>query len=338
MESIVHQLKDLAGAREMAALATLIHVDGSSYRKTGATMIITEDGRNSGMISGGCLEEDLCIRAQALFNTGQSEIHRYDLSSEDDLGWGIAAGCNGVVSVLIRDVDLDFRSALRRAIKCLENREPVLFIQSVDGRDYAFYSRQEGLTGTLGFRYTDHLAEVLDAAAPFAKLAEIRHIQNERVYMQIIWPEPALHLFGAGHDARPVAELAARTGYAVHVYDWRESLCSAERFPTARTTLTGDLKETLRPIRFTPYDAAVIMTHDFNRDRELLEHLSREPLGYLGVLGSKKRTERLIGGPLPSGIHSPVGLSIGADGPEEIAVSIVSELIAVRERKYVWKP
>ncbi|MET3574487.1 XdhC family protein [Bhargavaea ullalensis] len=327
------QWKKLLEEEGPAALVTLVRVEGSSYRKAGAMMIIGTCGCTAGMVSGGCLEEDLSGRAAALAGTGRVELHRYDLSSEDDLGWGLGAGCNGVLTLLVRDADKRFREALRRAVGRLDAKEPVLFLQETDGDKYAFFSLGGGLDGTLKLPGTGQPERLLMESRPFSRFSEELETAAGPVHARLVWPQPALYLIGAGMDARPLARLASGFGYAVHLVDWRPGLCSAVHFPDAANFWTGPVEDSVRSIPFSPLDSAVVMTHDFARDRSVLGHLLEEDLFYLGVLGSRKRTERLIGGPMPGRVRSPVGLPIGADGPEEIALSILAELIAVREQK-----
>jgi len=310
-------------------LAMIIQVEGSAYRKEGTWMLIQEDGTHTGIISGGCLESDLHNRAIELFNTGQVEIVHYDLSAEDDLGWGRGAGCNGVVSVFVRDIDNDFRHFLTLMHKQFLAMEPVLFIQSINDFDnFAFLNESTNYLDN----WHGEIPFELDAFTPFQNKVgqKSKGDEDEMVYFQLIWPQPALYIIGAGLDARPLARLAGNVGYAVHLFDWRDALCNEIHFPTAASFQVGETEKRIANTSLSPLDSVVIMTHDFQLDAKLMHRLRDHQLLYLGILGSKKRTERLLGEEIPTWIHSPVGLPIGADGPEEIAVSIVAELIAVR--------
>ncbi len=319
MEQIQQLIENILNDSRPVVLATIVHVEGSAYRKEGAWMLIQADNLQLSVISGGCLESELHIRAQELFNTGRAEIHRYDLRAEDDLGWGRGAGCNGVVTVMIRDVDPKFRLDLAFVNEQLQAKHPVLFSQSMNEFD----------------RYTFNRADDLDAVTPFQNVAGQTNVDGEVVYRQLLWPRPDLYIIGAGIDARPLADLAASIGYAVHMLDWRGSLCNEVHFPMAESFHVGNIVHVIGSITFSSLDSVVIMTHDFQRDLTIMRRLSEIQLLYLGILGSKKRTERLLDGEIPKWIHSPIGLSIGADGPKEIAISIVAELIAVRRRKII---
>ena len=330
MQTIQKMIDIVLKTDRRIVLAMIVNVEGSAYRKEGAWLLFQQDGTQFGVISGGCLENDLQSRARDLFETGKAEAVQYDLSAEDDLGWGRGAGCNGIVTVLIRDIDWDFRQFLSLIQQQLLDKEPVLFIQSMN-----MFNDYDGITqnGHRFGRWKDEMPVKMDATISFQHQAGQEIIRDKIVYVQLLWPDPSLYIIGAGADARPLARLAHSVGYVVHVLDWRQSLCNDIHFPTALTFQIGDVGKLVETNRYSPLDSMVIMTHDFQRDMNIIQHIRHTPLLYLGILGSKKRTQRLVGVDIPEWIHSPIGLAIGADGPEEIAVSIVAELIAVRRRK-----
>ena len=330
MQTIQQIIETILNNNRPVVLAMIVQVEGSAYRKEGSWMLFKEDGTRLGVISGGCLENDLQTRSQELFATGKVEIIQYDLSAEDDLDWGRGAGCNGVVSILIRDIDQVFRDFLNQLHQNLLTKEPIAFIQSMnDFNDYGAVTQGGNRYGSL----EDEIPIAMNATAAFQQQAGQRIIHDKNLYVQYIWPKPVLYIIGAGADARPLARLAHDVGYSVHLLDWRQSLCSEEHFPADASILIGDIAQAIDTIAFNELDAVVIMTHDFQKDLQIMQRLRTIPLLYLGILGSKKRTERLLGREIPKGMHSPIGLSIGADGPEEIAVSVVAELIAVRRGK-----
>ncbi|MBO0586852.1 XdhC family protein [Sporosarcina sp. E16_8] len=332
MQSIQQMIETVLSDAQPVVLAMIVQVEGSAYRKEGTWMLFQEDGAHTGIISGGCLESDLHSRAIELFNTGKVGIVHYDLSAEDDLGWGRGAGCNGVVSVFMRDIDKVFRHYLTLMHKRLLAKEPVLLIQSITNfNNYAFLNESKDCFDN----WQGEIPFELNAFTPFQNSVgqTSKGDEDEIVYFQLIWPQPALYIIGAGVDARPLAQLACNVGYAVHLFDWRSALCNEIHFPTVASIQIGDTEKLIANISLSPLDSVVIMTHDFQFDAKLMHTIRDHQLLYLGILGSKKRTKRLLGGEIPNWIHSPVGLSIGADGPEEIAVSIVAELIAVRRGK-----
>ncbi|WP_158233972.1 XdhC family protein [Sporosarcina sp. P34] len=327
MKSIQQIIETVLVDTQPAVLAMIVDIEGSSYRKEGTWMLIQENGVQIGMISGGCLENDLHSHATQLFRTGKAITVQYDLSSEDDLGWGRGAGCNGVVTVLVRDIDENFRNILDSIHKQIQANEPTYFLQSMT--DFSQY----GCLTSKGHHFGEVQANLtlnFNNLIPFQRKVGQINSGEDSVYFQLIWPQPLLYIIGAGVDARPLARLSENLGYAVHLFDWRSGICDEIYFPTAASIQIGNVSKLLSNVKFSPMDSVVLMTHDFQLDYEIGRHLLEFKLLYFGILGSKKRTKRLFDGKLPNSVHSPVGLSIGADGPEEIAVSIVSELIAVR--------
>lgn len=324
MGLIPQLIETITKTEQAAVLAQVIHVEGTAYRKEGAWMCFLEDGSTIGILSGGCLESDLQIRAKELYHSGEVKQCKFDLSAEDDLGWGRGAGCNGVVTVLLRDVDDEFKECLHFLHDELQQKRPVKFIQSLEDEYKYQFSSASHKVGPL------QIEQVHESLQPYQQVAEQKWMEDELFYHQWIWPEPSLYLFGAGADARPFAQLASTVGYAVHICDWREALCTKVNFPTATSFKIGPIDKLLRQINFHSLDSVVIMTHDFQVDEQIVRRLQDTQLLYTGLLGSKKRTMRLVGNSIPAWLNSPIGLSIGAVGPEEIAVSIIAEMISIR--------
>lgn len=327
MQKIESLIQTVLSTKKASVLAMIVDIEGSAYRKEGAWMLFQEGESPIGMISGGCLENDLAERADTLFHTGKIEYLSYDMSSEDDLGWGRGAGCNGIVYVLLRDVNHDFRKTLMNVYTSLKKKEPVLYIQSM--QDYTQYTFVSEGDDPFGFWDSENDSEWINRK-PFEKVEGQRMFGSHTYYIQLIWPQPHLYIIGAGLDARPLAEFASKVGFGVHVLDWREKLCQTKYFPEALSVRYKTNATILSGLNFSPLDAVVIMTHDFQVDLTLVSQLRSQQLLYFGVLGSKKRTARLVKNGTTHNIKTPVGLTIGADGPHEIAISIVAELIAVK--------
>lgn len=327
MEEIEQLIEKVTQTKKASAIAIIADIEGSGYRKEGAWMVFIEDEPPIGLLSGGCLENDLHIRAKELFSTGKTELISYDLSSEDDLGWGRGAGCNGIVHVLLRDVDQSFKNALQMTYNDLVNKEPVLMIQSMENFSQCIFSSAQ--QDPFGFWDKENDAEWLNVKA-FQKVVGQRKFGNHVYFIQLIWPQSNLYVIGAGIDARPLVSIASKVGFAVHVLDWREQLANMKHFPHAKSIRHTIKTALLDNLQLSSFDAVVIMTHDFEIDRQLVKQLQHKKLLYFGLLGNKKRTERLIKNPTKTPIRTPVGLAIGADGPTEIAISILAELIAVK--------
>ena len=269
-------LVDAAERGEGAVLATVVGVDGSTYRGAGARMVVRADGSTVGAVSGGCLEADIVARAAELLASGTPELVHYDTRTSDDGVLGLGMGCQGVIDVQLDPLAGD---ALTRAIE---------------------------------------------------ELAELR----ERSAVRLL-------VCGAGTDAIPVVRLATTVGWLVTVVDHRPTFARAARFPEAEQVIClsssregGELASAVPLARF---DAAVVMAHAAAHDRaNLHELLAAGSLRYLGVLGPRRRTIELLDGApgvtpgaLPPNVYAPVGLDLGAETPEEIALAIVSECAAV---------
>ncbi|TYS47602.1 XdhC family protein [Bacillus infantis] len=325
MEDMHRILEAAAAAGELPiALAVIIHVEGSSYKKEGAAMLLMANGERIGTLTAGCLEEDLAIRAKAVHAEGKSSAVQYDLSSEDDLSWGQGAGCNGKITILLEPVGKRLRQQLLFLKEKLDKGKAVVrIIRLTDSLESNgdLYIAEDGTQ--LG---SGHIPFTLQAGWKEGPL--LLKEAEDFFFVHPIFPAPRLYVFGAGEDARPLVSLAARTGFKVFLVDWRPALCSPENFPEAAECVVGSPEMALDGLTFTKRDYAVIMTHQFEKDRMILARMKDAPLSYIGVLGPARRTERLLGGrTAPETVHSPAGLPIGAKGPEEIAVSIVGEMI-----------
>ncbi|GIP15746.1 xanthine dehydrogenase [Paenibacillus montaniterrae] len=300
---------------EPTVLATIVGVEGHAYRKTGAMMLLTEGGATIGSLSPGCLETDLQLRVSSLLKSGDYEIITYNMVPEEDAVWGDAIGCGGKLRILLEPIAGLLRELLGTAYSLIEKGETVRLLR---------YGFGDGMRYDL--KSIDGLANIQNG-----------HEDEELVFEQTFLPKPRLLLFGAGQDLDPLYRLAGRIGFRMAVADWREELVNAARFPNAELAV-GSAADIVAALCIQSSDYAIVCSHQLRKDREMLELLlAIEPI-YLGVIGSRKRIAHLFEGlPRPSFVHAPVGLAIGGEGPEEIAVSIVAELIAVRSRSLIRK-
>ncbi|GEK57649.1 XdhC family protein [Marinococcus halophilus] len=320
----LHDIIPELSAEEKQVLATIRNVEGSAYRKEGTTMLLKADGSSVGMLSSGCLEGDLQCRIEDVHAKGPQAVS-YDMRGYRELSWGEGTGCNGVIEVLLEPVTKALATSMRRMHAAVNQGKTVLRWTAAAGGGW-FVCGEE----------PDEQAKQLAAQAAGMKRgsgrSSISDGQGEKIYVQTIRPKPRLFIFGSGPDARPLVQMAMRCGYEVTVLDWRPAYLDAVKneVPEARQ-IPGFPDEWWRSTAFRNGDMAVVMTHHFERDREALVHLLQEPMAYIGVLGSKTRTKRLLQTEvLPEIITTPIGLSIGAEGPEEIAVSVVGQLIALQ--------
>jgi xanthine dehydrogenase accessory factor len=301
-------------------LATIIRVQGSAYKKEGSAMLFFENGSHCGMLSGGCLETDLAIRVQTVFQMQEAIIHQYDLSEESDLAWGQGAGCNGTIDILLEPVTAKLQKDFVLVRELLDNYTPVTILKKFNEIwEYLFIPK-------VGKPFGEWSGQIPDGDEDLNNFV----MEGEFIFKHTYQPKPRLLLFGAGIDAKPLASLASETGFSVAVFDWRKEYCQKENFPSAEHLYVGVPIELIKKITFSRYDFVVIMSHHFQRDQEILLSLLKEKIGYLGVLGPIERTKRLLNREyIPDWIYSPIGVQTGAKGPVEIAVSIVAEMIEV---------
>ncbi|MBP0726687.1 XdhC family protein [Bacillus sp. RG28] len=331
----IYQILDMISCsnNHPMVLATIIKVEGSSYKKEGSTMLLIENQCRVGMLSVGCLEEDLEIRAKQVWLSEEPSTVRYDLSSEDDLSWGQGAGCNGVITILLEPVKEVLLKKLFTLKECLDSQKTVTrIIQFTESLEMKadLYVVEDG--SSFGYGDVDHIfmESLLKKKNPYDMERGLKTLGGsyDLLFINQIIPKPRLYLIGGGEDARPLVSLAARVGFHISIIDWRTAICNEVYFPNADEFIIGKPEEVIKRLSFTPRDFVVIMTHQFQKDQYFLSYLLEHNLYYLGILGPRKRTERLLRGcELPETIHSPIGLAIGAKGAEEIAISIVGEMI-----------
>lgn len=302
---------------EPAVLATLVSVEGSSYRRPGARLLLTSDDQRIGSISGGCLEEDLIARARQVRHHGAAELVTYDTTSENDLVWGVGLGCNGIVKVLLEQLPPEPDWAKVLATRFRANQATQLSV--------VWQASNSASLGT-------HLSDAMPALAADAQ-----------VFQDDIEPPPRLFVFGAGDDARPLVRFAKELGWHVTVADPRADFATRPRFPRADEILVSPASQTVQKLN-PPSDAlAVVMTHHYVHDVPLLRDLLPRSLRYLGLLGPKKRAAKILADLQSQGhtfadgqldrLHAPVGLDLGAETPEEVALSIIAEIRATLARR-----
>ena len=327
----------LASLTTPGVLATVVNVEGSAYRRPGARMFVRKDGESVGTISGGCLESDVIERGWSLTENNRPALIRYDSRGEDDTAdWGFGLGCNGAIDVLLERIDpakpphylheirraLDDRRSLVLATVFARTSETSLEIGSrvvVDGPD----AGEDDLHIAAGQTLAARKSSVQNIAAGNGQAS---------VFFELIDPSPHLLVCGAGHDALPLVRLASVTGWSITVCDRRAALANKDRFPQADAVYAVPPEQTLAALA-SPPDAVVIMTHRFPEDGKLLGMMLDSPAAYVGVLGPRHRTDRLLRAAnvdsFPTKLHAPVGLDLGSETPEEIALSILSEATAV---------
>jgi xanthine dehydrogenase accessory factor len=356
LERILPLWRELESSGADYVLATIVAVEGSSYRRPGAHMLLAQDGRRAGTVSGGCLEAEVARRAWWLTSAGPV-VERYSTADDDgDRPYG--SGCGGVVFLLLerRETAGPLMLALEAAFNA---RTPLAIATVLEGaqigrRAYAGLpsaSEQRAVSQRAPDSLSDLELAGLAATALQRRTSTEKRIRLEQIETRV-WADyraarPGLWIFSAGDDAKPMAKVAHELGWFVAVCDGRSHLATHERFPLAddvRALPIADLPEAAPAhLRLLPSDAAVVMTHSFEQDSHVLASLLalEFPLAYLGVLGPQRRTRELLveaAGllhlPANTGridqwlakMHAPTGLDLGADTPAAIALSIVAEI------------
>jgi xanthine/CO dehydrogenase XdhC/CoxF family maturation factor len=352
LQEIVAAFAKAKNCGKTVAIATIVKVSGSTYRRPGARMLITLEGERIGSISGGCLENDVFERAQKVIASGQPLLVNYDTTSDNDIVWGLGLGCKGMVQVLIERLTPENEfNPMTFLAECLHRREVGVLatIFHIEGQIKAHVGthlmlHQDGTIfsniedADLSADILEDVREVLDKNSSQVKLYPLRGGKAE-VFLEAIHPPVSLVIFGAGDDAIPVVRLAKELGWYVTVIDSRPANATSERFPSADEVILSRPEIVNETVEIDNRTVAVVMTHNYLHDLEILKILLPSPVQYLGILGPKRRTEQLLLELQEQGIklteaqlhrlHGPVGLDIGADTPEAIALSIVAEIHAV---------
>ena len=339
-----------------SALATVVHLDGSSYRRPGARMLITEDGQLTGAISGGCLEGDALQKALMVMSQKKSRVVTYDTMDDDEATLGVGLGCNGVIQVLIEPIDPDDPdnqiSFLRQV---MGERQKVVLVTL-----FSLENKQADQAGTsllleetgdwrtnnvdpqlLDFLKEDAMNSLEEQKSSFCNYVSAKI--NITAFIEFIPPVISVVIIGAGNDIFPLVDMAEILGWETRIVDGRPGYASRDRFAKSCQVLVSKPEFVLDQIPVDQYTVFLLMTHNYNYDLAMLKHLLNKNLMYLGILGPKKKTERMMGDLAEKGIHptkqqlsfifNPVGLDIGAETAEEIALSIIAEIKAVYSGK-----
>ncbi|XEC93526.1 XdhC family protein [Paenibacillus tarimensis] len=294
-----------------AVLATIVGAEGHAYRKTGASMLFVQYGEPIGHLSPGCLESDLQLRAEHVWRSGIPETAEYDMRLDEDPVWGEAVGCGGKIQVLLEPVRGPLRMMLKEIGRLNEQGCPVWLDRLVsDG----------------GMRYR----LLLEART----VADNAYEKSPGTYEPTpFMPQSRLIIFGAGADAKGVSSLAEKVDFRIALGDWRESACTEDDYPNAQLAV-GTPEEIVRQLGIGTEDFVLVCSHHFSKDKAFIRAAAAAAPGYLGVMGSSVRIGLLLDGMgRIEGLKAPVGMAIGAEGPEEIAVSIVAELIQERKKR-----
>ncbi|MBI4470608.1 MAG: XdhC family protein [Acidobacteria bacterium] len=370
---ILKGLEEVRSKEENAALATVVRVQGSAYRREGAKLFVTEKGSTIGNISAGCLESDVLEFTRKVTESRRPLVRHYGLMGDDELIWGFGQGCNGIIDVLIEPLEtvnadlglvskaVETNSTLAIATVVFEDKQ-----RSAGGRPSYESLPAIGtkLTvfgdgtkkGTLGHKLLDQ-AVAKDATdllkrgrsrTLFYDLDRLPHKGKDEepgigVFIDTFAPADTLLVFGAGADSVPLAQYGKEVGFQVKVVDHRPAYATAERFPMADEVLCSPAEEIPKKMAINDRTYAVILTHNFNVDSTILAWLLDGNAPYIGILGPKERYQmiadklardgREISPEQSKRIFAPIGVDLGAEGMEQIALSIMAEILAVKNQR-----
>ncbi|BDU78783.1 XdhC family protein [Mesoterricola sediminis] len=337
-------LRELAAAiRSLegpAALSTLVRARGSSYRKPGARMVHAPGGVRAGGISAGCLETDVLERVERVLAAGVPALATYDMGSDLDLVWGTGMGCQGRADVLMEPLEpgrLPWWMTWCLDLMETRGRGALATVWAAEAGAFAGPGDRFILTED-ETQAPAALAEALRAVEASGEPADFE-AEGVRALLEPVLPPTALWIVGAGDHARPLFRIARNLGWYLGLADHRPALATAARFPEADRILVGRAGDVLARVPFDARTGALVVSHVFEEDKAALDALLRAPLGYLGLQGNRRRSERLLQeleaerGPLPASglaaLHFPAGLDLGAESPEAIALSMIAEAQAV---------
>ncbi len=334
--TIVKRVLALAAAGGEAALATVVRIDGSAYRRPGAKLLIETGGSTLGGVSGGCLEADVREVALQVLRENKPRLRHYDTGTDEHTVWGLGLGCNGSVDVFIQPFSTPEKLALvRHLAELLSQDAPFAVTTVIDGPSHhggALVTTQRAHVESTGSALLDTLA--IDAARISIGNGQsnVQDLGEHRLFTDTFVPPPWLLVVGAGDDAMPLVSLAAQMGFRVIVVDHRPAYLSSDRFPSALRLERLHSEDDLAGLPLHAHSYAVVMNHSLIHDREWVKRLLASAIGYVGVLGPRERTGEIVqwaGGQRTERVYGPVGIDVGADGPEQVALSIVAELLAV---------
>ncbi|GAB4507674.1 MAG: XdhC family protein [Allomuricauda sp.] len=356
LDVIIAKYQELRLQETRCILATVVHVEGSSYRRAGARMLVDEYGNITGAISGGCLEGDALRKALYALDRQENKLVTYDTSDEDDAIIGAQLGCNGIIQVLFEPIDYTDRhnpcALLQTAIEQeapvaismvfdLDKSQNQLGTSLVANESQAVLGKQ--IQGNLHKFLLTKSTEVIEGGnSCFGKIETAEN--TNFVFIQLYQPPVKLILVGAGNDAQILAQQADILGWNVIVTDGRPTHANKERFVGSCQVIVTKPEETLKNINIDNRTCFVLMSHNYNYDLSVLKLLLGNPvIPYIGILGPLKKYERMLNELAGEGmevsksdlakIHAPVGLEIGAETPAEIGLSILAEIQSVLTHK-----
>lgn len=354
MKEISEILKAYSEAKatgKKTALATVVKVEGSSYRQPGARMLVTEDGLLTGAISGGCLEGDALRKALLSIHQQQNKLITYNTSNDEDVEVGLQLGCNGIVHILFEYIDETLENNPIRLLQQLQaERKPAII-----GTLFSL-QKQARQDGTILF-YRENADPLYSNKIAFELLPDAKRVLEDKLtiikklnenddveaLIEYITPPVSLIIVGAGNDVQPLVKMVEITGWEITIAEGRATHATRKRFPEAKQIRVGKPEQVFENINIDHQTYFVLITHNYKYDLAMLKLLLQSDCCYIGILGPKTKLNRMLDDLLGEGIkvteeqlnriYGPIGLDIGAETSEEIALSIVAEIKAMMSGK-----
>jgi xanthine dehydrogenase accessory factor len=337
----LRELAKALEAGERCVLATIVEARGSTPQKVGARLLLRADGAMVGTLGGGCIEAEAVEHAAQAISSGAPELLDFTLNEDIAVDYGLA--CGGTELILIDPTyspqrDLELARRMAKAAESATRGAVMMLLDSADGVASAAklaWWRDGTVVGDLGPLQAEALRvarRVIGAPRPQPAIVTLG--ENTRAFLDVFAEPPEVVVVGGGHVGRAIAGVANLMGYRISVIDDREEFANSDRFPEADRVIAGDIGDAVRAYPATPNSAIVIVTRGHKYDYQALAAAAATNAGYVGLMGSRRKVTLILRQLLADGvpeerlrsIHAPIGLDIGAVSPEEIALSIMSEI------------
>lgn len=336
IKDIITAYHQIDRQQHKVALATVIHVEGSSYRRAGARMLIRDDGVWTGGISGGCLEGDALKKANYCMVRNRVDLVRYDTSTDDEEQIGVGLGCEGIIDVLLSPIQADDpHNPIHVLEACLDDRHPNCLLTIIQsdieqleaGKMYKYREDDTKLNKYLPKGLQTDIRQALQSGK-----SSVKEYDGLKVFMEILHPSIRLVLFGSNYDIYPLLKISRELGWEASLV-MNPAKASGEVRRLAKQIYPKDAE-----IPYDHYTAFILMAHDYKTDKNNLLRALKSEVPYIGMLGPVKRRNKSLDELMGEGhlfseeqlarLYNPVGLDIGATTPEEIALAILAEVKA----------
>jgi xanthine dehydrogenase accessory factor len=348
IKTILEAYDQIDFGKNKAALVTVVRVEGSSYRRAGARMLVTEDGQWIGGISGGCLEGDALRKARLAMAQNKPTLITYDTTGDDPFQIGVGLGCNGIIDVLIKPLEPENANNPVRSLKNIPSQRLSNLMVTVtylsDETDFfrlgdvfrfdnAAHFQQTFTANTLTERVIEDIETTFERGKSTSHRYQLPDGTTVGLFLELLPPPIHLAVYGSSYDVYPLVKIAKEVGWKVSV------VCNPAKMHF-RLAETADavINKNEGDATLDPYTAVVLMAHDYESDFGKMQQFLKTDLSYIGLLGPRKRTDKMLDTMRLEGravseanqerLHSPIGLDMGATTPEEIAISIIAEVRA----------